>query len=97
MDEPRKLAALTAACALLDSTLAEREPHPETYDLLNTFIDGLLTPQTNPYTILRSYALLELNLLSHLGFGLDFTECAATGTTGKSHLRLSKIRLRCQR
>ena len=74
LDDPRALAAI-GSLAGLARLLPERDPHPALYaatlHILRSFDDGSLWP-----------ALLvrwELRLLQELGFGLDLSECAATG------------------
>jgi DNA repair protein RecO (recombination protein O) len=74
LDDPRALAAIGSLSGLI-RLLPERDPHPELYaatlHVLGAFDDANLWP-----------ALLvrwELQLLQELGFGLDLSECAATG------------------
>jgi len=57
--------------------LAERTPHPELYDTLNILLDHLADRDIAPALLVR----FELALLSELGFGLDLSCCAATGST----------------
>ena len=78
LDEPMRLAALSATCALAAAALPEREPHVGAFDgmlaLLETLEaddDGALWPAV--------YVRWELGLLGELGFGLDLARCAATG------------------
>lgn len=72
-----KLSGLSSICAVTDVALPEREAHRPLYDsfliLIDTFFDDSLWP-----TI---YVKWELGLLQELGFGLDFSSCAATGKT----------------
>lgn len=74
MDDPLKLSALSAACAVADGALPEREPHPAVYEGLLALI-GLLEGEFWP----AAYVKWEIGLLADLGFGLDLTRCAATG------------------
>ncbi len=74
--DSRKLAALVSACALVEVTLAERDPHPGLYDALQMFRESLGGDAGWP----RHYARFELALLRELGFGLDLARCAATGS-----------------
>ncbi|MBC8013864.1 MAG: DNA repair protein RecO [Methyloceanibacter sp.] len=74
LDDPRALAAIGSLSGLA-RLLPERDPHPALYaatlHILRTFDDANEWP-----------ALLvrwELQLLQELGFGLDLSECAATG------------------
>jgi DNA repair protein RecO (recombination protein O) len=75
LDYPGRLAALGAACALLEATLPERDPHPLLYSELNELISVLLKQAEWP----ERYVRFELALLAELGFGLDLTACAVTG------------------
>lgn len=56
--------------------LAEREPHPRLYDALRVIGEHLCEPAIAAALLLR----FELALLAELGFGLDLSACAATGT-----------------
>ena len=56
--------------------LAEREPHAALYDALRIIGDHLREPAIAAPLMLR----FELALLAELGFGLDLSACAATGT-----------------
>ncbi len=75
LDEPDRLAGLAAACALLEATLPERDPHPMLYNAFSDFID--LLHENRDW--LERYVRFELNLLAELGFGLDLAACAVTG------------------
>ena len=74
LDDPLRLAAVASACALLDLTLPEREPHP----LLYAVLDHLLANLSHPHWA-EAYVRWEVLLLAELGFGLDLGTCAATG------------------
>jgi DNA repair protein RecO (recombination protein O) len=74
LDDPSRLAALSAACAVAEVSLPEREPHRAVYDGLLAFLKDLDGPSWPSL-----YVKWELGLLGELGFGLDFTSCAATG------------------
>lgn len=75
MDDPLALLALSAASAVC-GIVPEREAHPALYDgyevLLDTMRDGDVWPAV--------FVRWELGLLTELGFGLDLTQCAATGS-----------------
>ena len=77
MSDATKLAALTSACALLELALPERHPYPKLFIIFHEFLHILTT--TNNWW--EDYIKLELEILSECGFGLDFSECAATGVT----------------
>ncbi len=75
MDDPLALSGLTSLCALA-RLLPERDPHPSLYEItlfvLNFLEDATVWPAL--------YVRWELALLEELGFGLDLSECAATGS-----------------
>lgn len=79
MQAPFRLAAMTAACATLQSSLSEREPHPEIYQGFKAFMALLEDEECTADDAAIMLVKLELGLLTELGFGLDLTECAATG------------------
>ncbi|MCI0467661.1 MAG: DNA repair protein RecO [Beijerinckiaceae bacterium] len=54
---------------------AEREPHPELYELAAEIIGSLSKPESLPPRIVR----FEAAILARMGFGLDLSRCAATG------------------
>lgn len=75
LDDPGRLAALTAACAVAEAALPERESCEPIYEgllALLAAIDGDVWP--------TAYVRWELGLLAELGFGLDLGECAVTGS-----------------
>ena len=75
--DPGRLAGIAAACALLETTLPERDPHPALYAELQGFLKVLLQGPA----WLERYIHFELALLAELGFGLDLARCAVTGTS----------------
>ena len=75
IEGPAGLYGIQALAALL-RLLPERDPHPKLYDGLLAILDFLDDPLIAGGLIVR----FELKLLDDLGFGLDLTECAATGT-----------------
>jgi DNA repair protein RecO (recombination protein O) len=77
MPDPARLAGLAAACALLETTLPERDPHPDLYVTLGGFLEQL--DQDRAW--LEGYVRFELALLAELGFGLDLSRCAVTGAS----------------
>jgi DNA repair protein RecO (recombination protein O) len=72
---PFKLAGLTTVVAL-SQLLPEREPHPRLYDATILVLERLADDEIWPALLVR----WELGLLEELGFGLDLSRCAATGT-----------------
>ncbi|WP_425098077.1 DNA repair protein RecO [Tropicibacter sp. S64] len=71
------LAGMNAVLALLSFCLPEREAHSPLYHRSETLLDLLGQPDLWPLAYLR----WELALLEEMGFALDLTRCAATGTT----------------
>ena len=69
-----RLAAVVAACALVESTLPERESHPSAF----AGLAGLLAALDGEDWA-GNYVRWELALLAELGYGLDLSRCAATG------------------
>lgn len=70
-----RLAALGAACAVAEDALPEREPHAAVYERLVLLLQTLAAEGWQ-----SAYVRWELALLADLGFGLDLSRCAATGT-----------------
>ncbi len=73
-DKPGPLAALTSACALVESSLPERAPHADLFATLGELLALLDGPAWA-----EAYVNWEIALLADLGFGLDLGSCAATG------------------
>lgn len=63
--------------AALMRLLPERDPHEDLYAVFASLLDRLDDPAWAAPEVVR----FELRLLAELGFGLDLTECAATGGT----------------
>ena len=63
---------IAALCRLLP----ERDPHADVYDSLLHVLDHLEEPRVAAATMVR----FEMQMLTELGFGLDLSSCAVTGT-----------------
>lgn len=75
MEDVLALAGLSSMCALA-RLLPERDPHPSLFEV-TLFVLGFLDDAAVwPALMVR----WELALLDELGFGLDLSSCAATGT-----------------
>jgi DNA repair protein RecO (recombination protein O) len=74
MEEPFRLAGLSVV-AELARLLPEREPHGRIYEALRVVLEAFEHDDVWPALLVR----WELGLLDELGFGLDLTQCAATG------------------
>ncbi len=77
MQDGAKLAALTSACAITELALPERHPYPKIFSALHEFLHILNSSENWE----QDYIKYELSLLAESGFGLDLSECAATGVT----------------
>lgn len=71
------LAGLNTVTALLAFCLPDREPHPALYQQSTQLLDLLGQNELWPLAYLR----WEMALLTELGYGLDLSECAVTGST----------------
>ena len=65
LDDPRRLAGLSGACALAEAALPERHPYPAVYAQFTALLDALERNER----WLEVYAAWEVELLSELGFG----------------------------
>ena len=74
LDDKLALAGMNAVAALLQ-VLPERDPHPKLFDAVNECL-----AQAGGAAFPASIARFELTLLDELGFGLDLSKCAATGS-----------------
>jgi DNA repair protein RecO (recombination protein O) len=77
LEQAPRLAALVAACAVLDTALPEREPLPAQYEGLLMLLYAIESDSSWPAVYVR----WEASLLADLGFGLDLRSCALTGVT----------------
>jgi len=75
MDDAAKLTAMQSACALADRTMPEREKHTGMYEGTRALMASFATEIWAP-----TYIYWEMGLLRELGFGLDLSKCAATGS-----------------
>jgi len=75
-DDQRKLLCVQSLCALLDAVLPEREKHAALYEGSAAFLAALDSPHW-----MAIYVMWEMALLAELGFGLDLSCCAVSGTT----------------
>jgi DNA repair protein RecO (recombination protein O) len=71
---PHAVYGVTHLAALM-RLLPERDPHAGLYAVFADLLDRLDEPQWAAPMVVR----FELQLLAELGFGLDLTQCAATG------------------
>ena len=74
MEDPFRLAGLSTL-AELSRLLPEREPHVRVYEALRIVLGAIEQDEVWPALLVR----WEMGLLDELGFGLDLTQCAASG------------------
>jgi DNA repair protein RecO (recombination protein O) len=76
LDVPEIIAIIASACAVTEASLPERQPMPGVYAGLATLLSLQDADLWAPV-----YVKWEMNLLQALGYGLDLTQCAASGDT----------------
>lgn len=74
LDDSDRLAALSAAAAVCEGAMPEREPHPGCFEGLLVLLEALEGEHWA-----EVYVRWELAFLAELGFGLDLSACAAGG------------------
>jgi DNA repair protein RecO (recombination protein O) len=73
------LAGLNAFTTIASAVLPEREPHQSVFEAGEILLDAIADDGFAHWGPL--YVRWEAGLLEELGFGLDLSQCAATGTT----------------
>ncbi|HVU19706.1 MAG TPA: DNA repair protein RecO [Rhizomicrobium sp.] len=73
-----RLLGLNAFTAIASAALPEREPHDTVYEAAEILLDAILTQDFTHWASL--FVRWEAGLLEALGFGLDLSQCAATGS-----------------
>ncbi|HZV20422.1 MAG TPA: DNA repair protein RecO [Hyphomicrobiales bacterium] len=73
LDDDLSLAGIASLASLLQ-VLPERDPHPRLFDDAMTCLEA-----AGDKAFAASIVRLELRFLDELGFGLDLSECVATG------------------
>jgi len=77
LDDPDRLAGLTAAASLVAAALPEREPYSDVFASFGNLLRALDSAADWP----TRYVSWERDLLAGLGFGLDLGRCALSGVT----------------
>lgn len=72
---PHAVYGLTHLASLV-RLLPERDPHEDIYEMVESILDDFDNASEAGVHLIR----FELTMLTELGFGLDLTACAATGT-----------------
>ncbi len=76
MEDPLALALLSAACALAETALPERQAHPRVFHGLVSLLARL---PGGARALIPDYVRWEALLLEEIGYGMDLTACALTG------------------
>jgi DNA repair protein RecO (recombination protein O) len=75
-------AAIDWACSLTAAAVPDGQPYPRLFDALDGVLAAIeAAPSAKGWA--AALARYELLLLSELGFGLDLSQCAATGGTAE--------------
>lgn len=75
LDHPEILAIISSACAVTEASLPERQPMPGIYASLATLFSLRDADLWGP-----AYVKWEMGLLQALGYGMDLSQCAASGS-----------------
>jgi len=76
LDDALALAVLRAACSVTETALPERHPYGRVYDALAALLDAVAAGERG---LVALYVRWEVVLLAEIGYGLDLSQCAATG------------------
>lgn len=76
-EDRARLAAVIAACTMIETATPEREPLPRVFRSTKHLIEAL----EGSVDWRASYVRWEVDLLAALGFGLDLSRCAVSGAT----------------
>jgi DNA repair protein RecO (recombination protein O) len=79
MDGRESLIGLNAFTAMSSAAMPEREDHAPVFEAAQILLDGMMEDGLGHWGPL--YVRWEAGLLNALGFGLDLSHCAATGTS----------------
>ena len=79
LESRERLAGLNAFTSVASAALPEREAHANVYEAAEILMDAMLTEDFTHWAPL--FVRWEAGLLEALGFGLDLSQCAATGAT----------------
>jgi len=78
ISSPINLSSLSAIATIIAQNVLEREPSKEIFSGLLNLLKNLNCEKEN---FLKQYIKFEIELLTILGYGIDLSECVATGTT----------------
>lgn len=78
LESREALAGLNAFSAIVGAAMPEREVHEQVFDVGNILLDAMQEDGFAHWGAL--YVRFEVGLLEALGFGLDLSRCASSGT-----------------
>lgn len=76
LDDPAGLLGVQCACVITRAALPERDPQAGAFEAFSALMQTLQWPDIWPYVYVR----FEAGLLQALGFGLDLSACAVSGS-----------------
>ncbi len=76
-----KINCVSSLFSMLDTFFLERENHEALFFQLENFLQKISKENISNKVIIADYVRLELEILRHLGYGLDLSSCAATNST----------------
>lgn len=79
LEDRERLIGLNAFTTIAHAALPERETHANVHEAAEILLDAMLTEDFRHWAPL--FVRWEAGLLEALGFGLDLSRCAATGST----------------
>ncbi len=82
ISNPITLSSLGTISTIIEQNVLEREPSKEIFLGLLNLLQKLNCESKN---FLKEYIKFEIELLKILGYGIDLSECVATGTTENLH------------
>ena len=82
ISSPIKLSALNNIASMIEHNVLEREPAGEIFSGLLNLLQNL---SQIDQIFLKHYVEFEIDLLRMLGYGIDLSECAASGVTENLH------------
>jgi DNA repair protein RecO (recombination protein O) len=86
ISHPIALSSFGAIAAIIEQNVLEREPSKEIFlGLLNLLQNINCSNEFHEEVFLKQYIKFEIELLRTLGYGIDLSECAATGVTDNLH------------
>jgi DNA repair protein RecO (recombination protein O) len=77
LHDKTKLYFLSSILSIISASLKPHEKYPDLFDHVNSYLANL----TQNYFSLLAYIKAEMSILSEVGYSLDLSKCAVTGST----------------